>query len=76
MGLGIFFYVERWWNCVEIRSGGRFMVSCYKFLSITYDFQRNYLMFVNKQCSEFYDLSIRPSINKNVRKKIPKSYRE
>ena len=47
VGLGMFFYVEWWWNYVEIRSGGRFKADLgfrRHFLSITNDFERNYLI--------------------------------
>ena len=47
MRLGAFFYVEWIWNYGEIRSGGRFMVVLEfrkLFLSLTNDFERNYLI--------------------------------
>ena len=43
--LGMFFHVEWWWNYVETRSGGRFIVDLgfrTHLLSTTNDFERNY----------------------------------
>ena len=43
----MFLYVEWWWNFVEIRSGGRFMVDLgfrKHFVSMSNDFEMNYLI--------------------------------
>ena len=45
--LGMFFYVEWWWNYAEMRSGGRFMVDLgfgKYFLCIIHDFESRYFI--------------------------------